>query len=118
MLTEIGKFLRKYRIDRGLLLKDMASEIGVTSAYLSAIENGKKRPTEDLVDKIIRTYHLNNEESAELRESYFRSVNEISINISGYSNEQTNLGLIFARKISSLSSEDINNLINILNKGR
>ena len=27
MLTEIGKFLRRYRIDNGLLLKDMAGKL-------------------------------------------------------------------------------------------
>ena len=67
MLTEIGKFLRRYRIDNGLLLKDMAGKVGVTSAYLSAVENGKKRPTEDLVGKIINAYDLDSEKAAELK---------------------------------------------------
>ena len=34
MLTEIGKFLRRYRIDNGLLLKDMAGKVGV---YISLL---------------------------------------------------------------------------------
>ena len=53
MLTEIGKFLRRYRIDNGLLLKDMAGKVGVTSAYLSAVENGKKRPRQQSLTKLI-----------------------------------------------------------------
>lgn len=118
MLTEIGKFLRRYRIDNGLLLKDMAGKVGVTSAYLSAVENGKKRPTEDLVGKIINAYDLDSEKATELNEAYFRSVNEISISTAGYSTEQTNLGLIFARKIDSLTSDEINSLIKILDSKR
>ena len=39
MLTSLGKFLRKLRIDRGEILKDMADKLGVTVSFLSAVEN-------------------------------------------------------------------------------
>ena len=42
MLTEFGKFVRKLRIDNGTVLGEMAKSIAVSSAYLSAVENGKK----------------------------------------------------------------------------
>lgn len=45
MLSELGKALRVIRINRGLLLKDMACIIGVSSSYISSIENRKRRPT-------------------------------------------------------------------------
>ena len=38
MLTELGKILRKIRIDRQELLRDMAGTLGVSVAYLSAVE--------------------------------------------------------------------------------
>ncbi len=34
MLSELGKFLRKFRIDNGLLLKDMADTLSISPAYL------------------------------------------------------------------------------------
>ena len=43
MLTSLGRFLRKLRIDRGEILKNMAEKLEVTSSFLSAVENGKKR---------------------------------------------------------------------------
>lgn len=43
MLTGIGKFLRKLRIDNEEILKDMADALGVSSAFLSAVENGRKK---------------------------------------------------------------------------
>ena len=43
MLTSIGKFFRKLRIDEGEILKDMAEKLGVSVSFLSAVENGKKR---------------------------------------------------------------------------
>ena len=42
MLTSIGRFLKKLRIDRGEILKDMAEKLDVTVSFLSAVENGKK----------------------------------------------------------------------------
>ena len=43
MLTSIGRFLRKLRIDQGEILKDMAEKLNVTVSFLSAVENGKKK---------------------------------------------------------------------------
>lgn len=42
MLTDLGRLLRKIRIDHGEILKDMANRFGVTASYLSAVENGKR----------------------------------------------------------------------------
>ena len=42
MLTALGRFLRKIRIDRNELLKDMADKLEVSASFLSAVENGKK----------------------------------------------------------------------------
>ena len=39
MITNFGKFLRKLRVDHNEFLKDMAARLGVTVAYLSAIEH-------------------------------------------------------------------------------
>jgi len=52
MLTPFGKALRKLRIDRGMLLKDMADGIGVTSSFLSGMETGRKAIPEGTVEKI------------------------------------------------------------------
>ena len=53
MLTEFGKFLRKIRIDRQELLRDMAGTLGVSVAYLSAVENGKRNVPVSWINKII-----------------------------------------------------------------
>ena len=42
MITSLGRFLRKLRIDQGEILKDMADKLGVSVSFLSAVENGKK----------------------------------------------------------------------------
>ena len=56
MLTSIGRFLRKLRIDNGEILKDMAEALGGSSAFLSAVENGKKKMTEGWIEKLKSIY--------------------------------------------------------------
>lgn len=43
MLTPLGRAARKWRIDRDMRLCDMAGDLGVSVAYLSAVETGRKR---------------------------------------------------------------------------
>ena len=52
MLTAFGKALRKIRIDRNLLLKDMADGLGCSSPFLSAIESGTKKIPDDMIERI------------------------------------------------------------------
>ena len=50
MITPFGKSLRNIRMDRGMLLKDMAQDLDVTSSYLSAVEVGKRNVSENWKD--------------------------------------------------------------------
>ncbi|WP_454710933.1 helix-turn-helix domain-containing protein [Cupriavidus nantongensis] len=51
-LTEFGKVVRKARIDTGQTLITMAEELGVTASFLSAMETGRKKISEQWVTKI------------------------------------------------------------------
>lgn len=61
MLTEFGKAIRKIRLDKGEILKDMAKRLGVSSACMSAVENGRKNVPEKWIDQIIEFYQLDEE---------------------------------------------------------
>ena len=41
-MTPFGEKMRSLRAERGLQLKDMAAGLGVSSAYLSALEHGRR----------------------------------------------------------------------------
>lgn len=56
-LTQFGKAVRKARIDSGLNLQSMSSELKVSAAFLSAIENGKKKIPPGMVEKIDNLFH-------------------------------------------------------------
>ena len=47
MLTPFGQIVRKKRIDKFLTLKEMADALGVSSAFLSAVEMGRKAIPDD-----------------------------------------------------------------------
>lgn len=55
-LTPFGLCVRKLRLEANCRLKDMADELGCSSAYLSAIEVGKRPVTEETTIKTIKFF--------------------------------------------------------------
>jgi len=52
-LSELfGKNVRSARIDKGWTQEQLAFEAGVKRGYVSEIENGKRNPSLDVVEKI------------------------------------------------------------------
>lgn len=115
MVTAFGKELRKIRLNNDELLKDMADRLEITAAYLSSIENGKKKPNYAFVKNVCNEYSLNNDESIILEDSYYRTIEEISFSTSKMNSNQFDVGLILARKLNELDSEQIDNILSILN---
>lgn len=118
MLTNLGKFLRKLRIDHGEILRDMAENLGVSSAFLSAVENGKKKMPDAWLAKIKELYCLNEAQVAELKEAIIESSNTVEINIRNASVHNRQLAVSFARQFDSLDDETSKKLFNILNKSK
>ena len=56
--NELGKALAKIRIDHDERMSDMAKRLGVSTAYLSAVELGKKKITDALLTNVAREYSL------------------------------------------------------------
>lgn len=111
MLTEFGKALRKIRIDRQQLLKDMADNLGVSSAYLSAVETGKRRIPQDWVSKIATIYSLDSDSKANLQKAADNSVFDVTISLVNASEEKRNAVLSFARALDGLNDEDLRKIM-------
>ena len=47
----IGEVLRLIRVIEGIKANDMAKKLGISPSYLSLIENEKKRPSVELIEK-------------------------------------------------------------------
>lgn len=66
-MTPFGEKLRKLRAERQVTLKDMAAAVGVSAAYLSALEHGRRgRPSWYLTQRIIAFFNIIWDEAEEL----------------------------------------------------
>jgi transcriptional regulator with XRE-family HTH domain len=107
-MTPLGAKMRELRAARGVTLKDMASALNVSSAYLSALEHGKRgRPTWILLQRIIHYFNVIWDEAEELQRLAELSDPRIAIDTGGLSPEATELANRLARDISRLSDEDL-----------
>lgn len=69
-MSPIGSWLRHYRTEHNLTLKQFAKELGITHTYLCALERSKKRkPSKKLLDRIINYCGLNQEQIAEIQQA-------------------------------------------------
>jgi transcriptional regulator with XRE-family HTH domain len=112
MITEIGKELRKLRIDRNERLIDMAERVEKSAAFISAVEVGKKSPPAGFEDAIISIYRLAADAADKLRHAANRSRHVFSITPNTLVGRDT-AGLM-ARKIDTLSEEQLKEIQSIL----
>jgi transcriptional regulator with XRE-family HTH domain len=113
--TKYGQFVRKLRIDRGIVLKDMADDLGVSVPMLSAMELGKRKIKDEVLSNIIKVYNLSDLEEVELYKAAVTSLNTIDIDISDKSEAVKELTAAFARKVNDgamLNIEAIRKLLN------
>lgn len=115
MTTELGKELRKLRIDRNERLLDMASKIGKSVAFVSAVEVGKKSPPTGFEEKIIKTYGLAERAAAAVRAAADKSRKVFSIEPTSVLGRDT-AGLL-ARRMNTLSDEQLEEIKEILKRG-
>lgn len=54
----IGDVLKRTRAIYGYKAKEMSAMLGISSSYLSEIENNKKKPTLDILEKYAEIYDI------------------------------------------------------------
>ena len=111
-MTPLGAKLRALREERGVTLKDMAKALNVSSAYLSALEHGRRGvPNWAMVQKIIGFFNIIWDDAEELQRLAEQSDPRIVIDTAGLSARATELSNLLAENISSLSEAEIEALI-------
>ena len=114
-MTPFGLKLRAMRKERGVLLKDMAEEIGVSPTYLSALDHGRRgRPNWVFVQRVIAYFNVIWDDAEELMRLADLSHPRISIMTAGLSPEATALANRLAKRIGQLDQSTINALLQIL----
>ena len=115
MSTQLGKELRKIRLDRGQTLYDMAEAIGISTSMLSSIETGKKAAPPDLVGKLAAKYAEVRLRVAEFTQMANQTRKEVRLKLDERA-DATELAVAFARNFEQLSSAEIKKLMAIFEK--
>lgn len=111
MKSKFGEFCSNLRFDNGELLYDMARKLGVSSAFLSQVETGKKKPPKDWEEKIISLYGLEGDCKEALQRAFFYSINEEELNLREMNSTDKDLLLEFARRFDSFDKNRLRQFI-------
>lgn len=114
-MTPFGARLRELRAVRGVSLKEMAGEVGVTPTYLSALEHGKRgRPSWYFVQRVIQYFNVIWDDAEELQRLAELSHPRIVIDTAGLSPGATLLANRLARCMPDLSEGKIATMLSLL----
>ncbi|WP_240231256.1 helix-turn-helix domain-containing protein [Devosia lacusdianchii] len=107
-MTPLGAKIRELREARGISLKEMATALNVSSAYLSALEHGHRgRPTGFLLHRMIAFFNVIWDEAEELQRLAEMSDPKVTIDTGGLVPEATELTNRLAADIGKLDAEDL-----------
>ena len=111
-MTPFGKRVRDLRAEKNIQLKKMASDLNVSSAYLSALEHGNRgRPGPGFVMQIANYFGLIWDEVDDLKELAQLSHPRIAINTSGLHPKATLLANLLAKHIHELDEVSISKIL-------
>ena len=107
-MTPFGERLRELRRAKGVSQKQMAASLGVSAAYLSALEHGRRGvPSWAMVQKIIGFFNVIWDDAEELQRLAETSDPRIVIDTAGLSAKATALANLLAARIAMLDEEEI-----------
>jgi transcriptional regulator with XRE-family HTH domain len=114
-MTPFGVRLRQLRAERGTGMKQMAEGLGVSAAYLSALEHGRRgRPTHAMVVAICAQLNIIWDDADELHRLARLSHPRVTVDTAGLSPAATELANLLAERIRKLPSERVERLLDVL----
>lgn len=107
-MTPFGMKVRDLRKQNAITLKKMAEDLGVSSAYFSALEHGhRSRPGSGLVQQICGYFDLMWDDAEELRRLAELSHPRIVVNTAGLTPKATELANTLATQIKNMDEDTI-----------
>lgn len=121
-MTPFGDAIRRLRERKGVSQKDMAKALGVTAAYLSALEHGHRgAPTFDMQQRIAGYFNIIWDEADALFDLAGVSHPKVTVDTSGLPASYTAFANRLARMIRNLPPdviEELNTVLKKVEKGR
>ena len=112
--TPFGKIMRMLRIEHNETMKDIAQMLGVTSAYLSAVEIGKRNIPHKW--SAVLTNHYGKEESSKLLESIDLSKTHVTFHLQGVEPFKREMILQFEQSFKDIDEPIAKEIIKLLKR--
>lgn len=107
-MTPFGVRVRELRTKKGVTLKQMAQDLGVSSAYLSALEHGHRgRAASGMIMQICGYFDLIWDESEDLKRLAVLSHPRVVVDTSGLNPAATELANLLSETIAELDEDTI-----------
>lgn len=106
-MTLLGRILRTLRIERNELLYDMAQKLGVSPAFLSSVETGKKAVPLDWPTKLAKLYNLDPQKTSEIVNAANEVTKQVRLAVSDVNRGKRDLALSFARRFEEMTEEEV-----------
>jgi transcriptional regulator with XRE-family HTH domain len=113
-ITVFGEEVRRLRMAGQVSLKAMAEGLGVSSAYLSSVESGRKKIPDEFVERIVGFFKLRPREAKNLSDAAEASQPQYKIDVSDCDGQARETVAMFARRFSALSSKEQQRIHTIL----
>lgn len=111
-MTPFGRRVRELRSARRVTQKQMAADLGVSPAWLSALEKGHRgRPNWAFIQRIIAYFNIIWDDADELVELARLSHPRITVDTAGLDAEATELANLLAELIADLDSREVDTLL-------
>lgn len=110
-MTPFGEAVRKLRAERGVTQRQMAEALGVSPAYLSALEHGKRsEPSWEFIQRVIGYFNIIWDEAEELQTLAGLSRPKVTIDTSGLSSKATEIANRLANVMPRLTPETLDHI--------
>ena len=114
-VTPFGKKLRALRAERGLSLQDMAGGLGVSSAYLSALEHGHRgKPNRRFVHQVCQFLGIIWDDAEALQRLADLSHPRAVVDTAGLSPQKTEFANRLAEGIKDLPEDTVEDWLAVL----
>ncbi|KJS07772.1 MAG: XRE family transcriptional regulator [Hoeflea sp. BRH_c9] len=118
-MTPFGEALRRLRAERGVTQRQMAKAMGVSPAYLSALEHGQRsEPSWEFIQRAIGYFNIIWDEAEELQRLGSLSRPKVTIDTSGLSPKATEIANRLAAHIARLDDQTLQEIGNLMDAAR
>ncbi|MBC7280282.1 helix-turn-helix transcriptional regulator [Hoeflea sp.] len=105
-MTPFGEAVRRLRAERGVTQRQMAGALGVSPAYLSALEHGNRsEPSWEFIQRVIGYFNIIWDEAEELQKLGGLSRPKVTIDTSALTPKATEIANKLASAIGRLDGE-------------